>query len=90
VGFEDVDPVGTLYAWTRTWQPFTAEASGHLPYVVVLVELPGADGRRILGVLDGADGVTPKIGSPLRGEIEQPPDEEHWPLIRWHLTEAQS
>lgn len=83
--WESVEPVGTVYAWTRTWQPFTPESAGHLPYVVVLVDLPGADGRRVLGVLAHADGHTPRIGATVRGEIEQPPDSAHWPLIRWHL-----
>lgn len=83
--WEPVDPVGTVFSWTRTWQPFTKEATGHLPYVVVLVELPGAGGRRVLGVLADADGVTPRIGDTVRGEIEQPPDGRHWPLVRWHL-----
>lgn len=84
-GFEAVKPVGTIYSWTRTWQAFTPEATGHLPYLVVLVELPGADGRRILGVLDPADGLTPDIGATVRGTIEQPPDDRYWPLVRWHL-----
>ncbi len=82
--WEQVEPVGTVYSWTRTWQPFTKEATGHLPYTVVLVELPGAGGRRVLGVLTPADGVTPQIGATVRGHIEQPPNDEHWPLVRWH------
>ena len=85
MGFEPVDPVGTIYSWTRTWQPFAPESTGHLPYVVVLVTLPAAGDRRVLGVLADADGVTPEIGAPVRGQIEQPPDEQHWPLVRWHL-----
>lgn len=88
--WEPVEPTGTIYSWTRTWQPFTRESSGHLPYVVVLVELPGAGRRRVLGILAHADGITPLIGAQVRGEIEQPPDQEHWPLIRWHLEEKAS
>jgi uncharacterized protein len=86
--WEPVDPVGNIYSWTRTWQPFTRESTGHLPYVVVLVELPAANGRRIMGVLAHADGVTPRIGATVRGEIEQPPSERHWPLLRWHLQDT--
>jgi uncharacterized OB-fold protein len=87
IGWEPVDPLGTIYSWTRTWQPFAPESTGHLPYVVVLVELPAAGGCRVLGVLAHADGVTPRIGDQVRGEIEQPPDNDHWPLVRWHLRE---
>jgi uncharacterized protein len=88
MSWEAVDPVGTIYSWTRTWQAFTPESTGHLPYVVVVAELPAAGDRRVLGVLAHADGVTPRIGSTVRGEIEQPPDEQHWPLVRWHLQDA--
>ncbi|AKK26884.1 Zn-ribbon domain-containing OB-fold protein [Mycobacterium sp. EPa45] len=83
--WHEVDPVGTIYSWTRTWQPFAREATGHLPYVVVLVELPAADRRRVVGILTHADGVQPTIGAAVRGQIEPPPDDEHWPLIRWQL-----
>jgi uncharacterized protein len=86
IGWEQVDPTGTIYSWTRTWQPFTPESTGHLPYVVVLVELPAADGRRVMGVLAHADGVTPRIGAAVRGVIEASPDAEHWPIVRWHLV----
>ncbi|CDO90232.1 hypothetical protein AWC29_26680 [Mycobacterium triplex] len=83
--FEAVDPVGTIYSWTRTWQPFGPEATGHLPYVVILVELPAAGSRRILGVLANADGLTPRIGAGVRGVIDRPSDDRYWPLVRWHL-----
>jgi uncharacterized OB-fold protein len=85
MGWQEVDPVGTIYSWTRTWQPFAAEATGHLPYVVVLVELPGADNRRVVGVLEHADGVTPRVGAAVRGVVAAAPDDDHWPLVRWHL-----
>jgi uncharacterized protein len=85
LNYETVQPVGTIYSWTRTWQPFSQEATGHLPYVVVLVELAAAGARRVLGVLAHADGVTPRIGATVRGVIEQPPDDRFWPVVRWHL-----
>lgn len=85
LGFEAVDPVGSIYSWTRTWQPFSPEATGHLPYVVVLVELPAAGTRRVLGVLAHADGLTPRIGAAVHGVIDQPSDDRYWPLVRWHL-----
>jgi uncharacterized OB-fold protein len=88
MGWEEVDPVGTVYSWTRTWQPFTAEATGHLPYVVVLVELPAAGHCRVMGVLAHADGRTVRIGDRVRGEIEQPSGDGHWPLLRWHSLDA--
>lgn len=85
LSFDPVEPVGTIYSWTRTWQAFTPDATGHVPYLVVLAELPAAGNRRILGVLANADGLTPRIGTAVRGTIEQPPDDAYWPLVRWHL-----
>ena len=85
LNWEKVEPVGTIYSWTRTWQPFSREATGHLPYVVVLVELPAAGNRRVVGILEHADGVQPTIGAAVVGRIDAPPDGEHWPLIRWQL-----
>jgi uncharacterized OB-fold protein len=66
-----VEPAGTVYSWTRTWQPFVPELSGHLPFVVVVAELPAAGGRRLLGALRDGDGADVRIGQPVRG-VAQP------------------
>ncbi|WP_026153093.1 Zn-ribbon domain-containing OB-fold protein [Amycolatopsis methanolica] len=79
-----VEPTGTVYSWTRTWQPFAPEFSGHLPFVTVLAELPQAGGRRLLGILLDADGVDPLVGEPVRAEIEGAAD-SGWPVLRWRL-----
>lgn len=81
-----VDPVGTVYAWTRTWQPFSPEVVGHLPYVVVNVELPAAGNRRLLGVLLDGDGADVRIGAEVRGEFDVLADETGYPVLRWRLT----
>jgi uncharacterized OB-fold protein len=78
-----VEPNGTVYSWTRTWQPFTQELSGHLPFVVVLAELASAGGRRLLGVLRHGDGIDVRIGQPVRGEIDPAPSPGAWPVLRW-------
>jgi uncharacterized OB-fold protein len=80
-----VEPSGTIYSWTRTWQPFAPELTGHLPFVVVLVELPEAGGRRLIGVLRDADGVQPRVGQAVKGEIDPGPGGE-WPVLRWRLA----
>jgi uncharacterized OB-fold protein len=81
-----VEPAGTIYSWTRTWQPFTPELSGHLPFVVVLAELPAAGGRRLLGVLRDGDGADVRIGQPVRGVIDPAPSPDAWPVLRWSLA----
>ena len=68
-----VESAGAVYSWTRTWQPFTTELSGHVPFVVVLAELPAAGGRRLLGVLRDGDCADVRIGAPVRGEIDARP-----------------
>jgi uncharacterized protein len=81
-----VDPVGTVFTWTRTWQPFSPEVAGHLPYVVVVVELPAAGNRRVIGVLQAGDGADVRIGATVKGEIEQPASPELYPVLRWRLA----
>jgi uncharacterized protein len=81
-----VDPAGVIYSWTRTWQPFDPSLTGHLPYVVVNVELPAAGGRRVLGVLLDGDSAQVRIGMEVKGEFDPPADEQGYPLIRWRLT----
>lgn len=75
-----VEPAGVIYAWTRTHRAFHPTAE--VPYTTVLVELPHAGNKRVIGLYLG-DG-DPAIGSQVRGEIEPPPDEDSWPLMRWN------
>jgi uncharacterized OB-fold protein len=62
---------GTVYSWTKTWYPFVAERAGELPYVTVLVELPGAGNARVLGIFDGDESKL-RLGAPLGGRIVPP------------------
>ena len=80
---------GVVYSWTRTAQPFTPEMSGHVPYVVVLVELPHAGNVRVIGVLDDADDDRdPAIGNPVVGEFQ--PISDGRQLLRWRFTTAET
>ncbi|MDT7700785.1 MAG: uncharacterized protein QOJ30_3110 [Pseudonocardiales bacterium] len=75
-----VEPVGTVYSWTRTWQPFHPSVSGHLPYVVVAVELPAAGNRRLLGALLAADGADVRIGRRVEAVFDS--------VLRWRLEDS--
>ncbi|MGW5383114.1 Zn-ribbon domain-containing OB-fold protein [Nocardia sp. NPDC003963] len=78
-----VEAVGTVYSWSRTRHPFISELAGEVPYVTVLVELPRAGNRRVLGLLVdpvGADDI--RIGDRVRGVVQQPAG-TRWPLLRW-------
>jgi uncharacterized protein len=83
-----VEPTGTVYSWTRTWYAFdrTAARAGDVPYVVVLVEVDGTDGARVLGVLQG-DEAALKIGARVAGTIQAPSEKAlAYPSIVWSLA----
>ncbi|MET7773212.1 OB-fold domain-containing protein [Nocardia sp. NPDC005366] len=86
-GWEPVDPVGIVYSWSRSHYPFITELADRVPYVTVLVALPNAGNRRVLGILTGADTDRVRIGDAVAGHIEL--DEgATWPLLRWRRTET--
>lgn len=78
---------GSLYSWTRTWQPFDGTENLGTPYVSMLVELPQAGGIRLLGL--ASDTETPKIGAKMTGNIAA---SHVWgrdiPAIRWTAVAA--
>ena len=83
-----LEPAGTVYSWTRTWYPFdrTKERADDVPYVVVLVEVEGADGARVLGVLAG-DEAPLKIGARVSGTILPPSEKtKGYPSVVWSVS----
>lgn len=86
-GWESVEPVGTVYSWSRSCYPFISELPVVTPYVTVLVELPQAGDRRVLGILSEPEPakVRVRIGDRVTGRFEL--DEgATWPLLRWTLA----
>lgn len=73
ITWEAVEPVGTIYTWTRNHavSDVIKERREDLPFVTVLVELRQAGGARVAGVLQG-DGTKVRIGAPVRGVIRPP------------------
>lgn len=82
-----VEAVGTVFSWSRSRFAFIPELAEHLPYVTVLVELPQAGGRRVLGLLLDEDTEALAIGAAVTGVIEKPAGSE-WPVLRWRLSAA--
>jgi uncharacterized protein len=79
-----IEPRGRIFSWTRTWQKFAVEFAPVVPYVTVLVELPDAGSRRILGLLLGDDMSDPRIGEPVVGVIQPPsPLTSGYAVLRW-------
>jgi uncharacterized protein len=79
-----VDGKGRIYSWERVWHPVHPALKDHGPYIIVLVELPGADNIRMIGnLLDD-----PKQEVPIGAEVEavfEPHDDGDNPytLVQW-------
>lgn len=81
VSWTSVAAEGRVFTWCRTHYPYMRELADLNPYVSVVVELPGAEGVRVLGMLDqGSDDVA--IGDSVVGTILSPPTSA-WPVLRW-------
>jgi uncharacterized OB-fold protein len=82
-----LEPRGVVYSWTRTWYAFdrTKERAEDVPYVVLLVEVEGAGGARVMGVLEGDEhGLA--IGAPVVGAIRPPSEKSKgYPSVVWSL-----
>ncbi|MBP7337116.1 OB-fold domain-containing protein [Niveispirillum sp.] len=83
-------PKGTIYSWTRSWYAFerVKERAGDVPYVTALVEIEGAGGARVMGVLVG-DETDLRVGAAVTGEILPPTEKaKGYPSIVWRLADA--
>jgi uncharacterized protein len=84
--WERVSGEGIVYSWERTHHPFVKAFADMLPYVNVLVELPDAGDRRLIGILlPPHDAV--KIGARVL-PIIQPATARtrNLPVLWWHLA----
>ena len=86
--FESVEPRGTIYSFERVWHPVHPALTEQGAYLVVLVELPHADGVRLVGNLLGDPEQSVIIGSDVRGVFEHHNDvEDPFTLLQWRLDE---
>ena len=82
-GWDDIPMEGALYSWIRTHNAFPATESHELPFVTVLVEIPGTDGHRLMGVWEGDEDVL-SMGLPVKGRLDWVDDRGRpVPCIRW-------
>jgi uncharacterized OB-fold protein len=84
LGWEQVAPAGRIYSWERVWHPVHPALADACPYTVLLVELPGAGGIRMVGNLVG-DPLQPfAIGDEVVAEFEDHPDSATpFTLVQW-------
>jgi uncharacterized protein len=87
VRWERTDPEGLVYISERVWHPVHPALTSSVPYTLVLVELPGAGGIRLLGNLLGDPMRDIPIGAPVRGVFEHHQDGgRSYSLLQWQLV----
>ena len=84
VRYEETAAEGLIYSHERVWHPVHPALREQGPYIVVLVELPHADGVRMVGNLVGDPHQPLTIGASVHGVYEHH-DEAEVPhtLMQW-------
>ncbi len=87
LGWAQVPPAGTIYSWERPWHPVHPALKDHGPYLIVLVELPQADGVRLVGNLLGDPTQEVRIGARVAAVFEKHADADPpFALVQWRLA----
>jgi uncharacterized protein len=82
----EVEPRGRIFSWERVWHPSHTLLRMHGPYLAVLVELPHADGVRMVGNLLGDPRQEIVIGSEVEGVFEHHGDSDPpYSLLQWRM-----
>ena len=75
---------GIIYSYERVWHPVHPALKDQGPYLIVLVELPQADGVRLVGNLLGDPHRAVVIGAPVTAVFEHHRDAEPpFTLLQW-------
>lgn len=87
LGWAPVEPRGVIYSWERIWHPVHPALAEACPYVVVLVELPHADGIRMVGNLLGDPTAPVPIGAEVEAVFEDHADgKSPYTLVQWRVV----
>lgn len=87
IGWERTEPDGLVYVAERVWHPVHPALKEAVPYVLVLVELPGAGGIRMLGNMLGDPMQDVPVGAPVRGVFEHHAGPGRpYSLLQWQLV----
>lgn len=85
--WDETAPRGRIYSWERVWHPVHPCLNGHGPYLVVVAELPGAGGVRMLGNLLGDPNAEVVIGAEVEGVFEHHPQAQPpFTLLQWRYV----
>ena len=81
-----MEPRGTIYSFERVWHPVHPALKEQGAYLVALVELPHADGVRLIGNLLGDPQQPVIIGSQVTGVFEHHDDvDDPFTLLQWRV-----
>jgi len=87
LAFESVEPEGRIYSYERVWHPVHSALKDQGPYVVVLVELPHANGVRVVGNLLGDPRQNVVIGASVAGVFEHHTHAQPaFALLQWRAS----
>jgi uncharacterized OB-fold protein len=81
--WEAVPAKGRIFSWERVWHPVHRALTEACPYLVVLVEVEGGPGVRLVGNLLGDPGQEVMVGAPVEGVFED--HGEGFTLLQWRL-----
>ena len=82
--FVEIPPLGRIYSYERVWHPVHPALNDQGPYIIVLVELPGRDGARMVGNLLGNPQQEVTIGAEVEAVFEQHEDADPpFTLVQW-------
>lgn len=86
LGFEEVEPRGLIYSHERIWHSVHPALKEQGPYIVILVEIPHADGIRLVGNLLGDPEQRLQIGDEVTAVFEHHEDDiPAYSLLQWQL-----
>lgn len=86
LSFAEVETVGVVYSYERVWHPVHPALQEQGAYLVVLVELPHADGVRLVGNLLGDPMQEVTIGAAVQAKFEHHSDAEPaFTLLQWQV-----
>lgn len=84
LAYAPVKPAGRIYSYERVWHPVHSALREQGPYVIVLVQLPQADGVRLVGNLLGDPLAEVEIGAPVVGVFEHHDEAQPaFTLLQW-------
>ena len=86
LGWKQVTGRGRIYSWERVWYPISGALKEASPYLVVVVELTGANGLRLLGNLLGDPRQEVSIGAELEAVFEDH-QQKGFTLLQWRVVQ---